>query len=139
MTNLIEKLPHKAPALLIDEVLDIGPDGATCGILKRMHPSVAKDGLLPAPMGLEAMAQAAAVWMAWAYTDKPNEGMLVQCRDFKMHARHFDISTGLRAFAKPKSVGSATGLYQFSGSILSKDGTALATASFLILVKTLSA
>ena len=133
--NLLDKLPHKAPALLLDDVLDVDETGATCAIVRAPHASLAPDGLLPAPLGLEVMAQAAAAWMCWRYPAEPCEGMLVQCRDFEMKVRRLNVSAGLRVEAKPLSVGSATGLYMFAGKIMAEGGDVLASSTFLLLVR----
>jgi predicted hotdog family 3-hydroxylacyl-ACP dehydratase len=133
--NLVEQLPHKAPALLIGNPASIGEGGATCPILTNPDASLAPDELLPSPLGLEAMAQTAAVWMCWRYKAVEAKGMLVQCRDFEMHTRHLNCADGLSASAEPVSVGSATGLYQFTGEIRDARGTILARGSFMIYVK----
>jgi predicted hotdog family 3-hydroxylacyl-ACP dehydratase len=132
--NLIEQLPHKAPALLLNAVLNVDADGAACSILKALHPSLTTGGLMPAPLALEAIAQAAAVWMCWRYPAEPGDGMLVKCRDFAMQRRLLDNASGLRAIARPVSVGSATGLYLFSGEVLDATDSVLASASFMIMV-----
>jgi predicted hotdog family 3-hydroxylacyl-ACP dehydratase len=137
--NLLDKLPHKGPALLIGDVLNIDANGVEYSLLRAPHTSLCEGGMLPAPLGLEAMAQAAAAWMLWNRPDEEGRGMLVQCRDLHMHVRLLDAARGLRVFATPLSTGSATGLFLFSGQIEDGEGLVLAQATFMILAKPLSA
>jgi len=132
LAHLLDKLPHKAPALLLSSVEKADEHGCVCRLIDAPDPSLAPDGLLPAPLALEAIAQAAAVWMAWSNADSPAQGMLVQCRDFVMNKRRLRISDGLIATARPLSVGSATGLNLFSGSVSGPSGELLATATLMI-------
>lgn len=133
--NLVEKLPHKPPALLIGEVLEISEALAICPILGNLDSSLAPSGMLPAPMGLEAMAQTAALWMCWHYKREDAQGMLVQCRNLTMKVRTLDISKPLLACAKPVSIGSATGLYQFEGQIKDVQGNILVSGLFMIFAR----
>ena len=133
--NLIDRLPHKPPALLVETVIEIDKNRATCALTRSPDESLAPGGLLPAPMGLEAIAQAAAIWMCWNYDITDAKGMLVQCRNFEMKVRQLDCRKGLVACAKPVSTGSATGLYLFEGEIKTSDGEILAHGCFMIFSK----
>lgn len=131
--NPLDRLPHKAPALFLESVLEYSTAGARCSIARTLHPSLAKNGAMPACLGLEAMAQCAAVWLAMGHPEDEARGMLVQCRDFVMNKRYLDISAGLVASCVPVSTGSGTGLNQFTGRIEDAQGDTLCTASFIIL------
>ncbi|MFA5257155.1 MAG: hypothetical protein WC360_03305 [Opitutales bacterium] len=133
--NLLDRLPHKAPALLLDKVLEISPARAACSIAASLHPSLAHDGQMPAPLALEAMAQCAAAWMVGTHPDEEARGMLVQCRNFEMSRRYLDLGSGLRAVCIPVSTGSGTGRSQFSASVENADGDTLCKASFMILTQ----
>lgn len=133
--NLIDRLPHKPPALLIANAVKVGENGAECPLLSAPDASLAPNGLLPATLGLEAIAQTAALWMCWRYEAKPVKGMLVQCRNFTMLRRFLPVTEGLVAMASPLSVGSVTGLYLFSGAIRNPSGETLARGEFMIFAK----
>ena len=131
--NLLDKLPHKPPALLLDAVLEVSEDSATCSLARKPDASLLRDGGLPSPLALEAMAQTAAVWLLRDDSADFSGGMLIHCRDFSMTTRTLDVAAGLRARAKPDSAGSVTGLRLFTGEILDAADNVLARAEFSIL------
>lgn len=137
--NLIDKLPHKRPALLLDDVIQTVDDTATCTVARTIHPSLLSDGRIPVALGLEIMAQTAAIWMIWKYPEERSQGMLVQCKELDMHVDSMDAKEGLCAHAHALSYGSATGLYLFHGEIRSGDNVLLCSATFMLLAKGISA
>jgi len=62
-------LPHRAPMLLLDELLAVDEDTCHCRVTvdRRgvLAPFLNAEGALPAWFGLEVMAQAVAVWSGW--------------------------------------------------------------------------
>ncbi len=130
-TDLLDKLPHKFPALLLESVREVDAAGASCPLISGPSP-LAPEGKLPGALALEAMAQAAAVWIVWSHPGESARGMLVQCRDFVLKRRVLELSGGLEAKARPVSVGSPTGINLFSGSVTDAAGLELARATFMI-------
>ncbi len=138
MNGLLQRLPHKAPALLLDDVVEVNEGIARCALPEALPPCYQRTnaGELPAALGLEAMAQAAALWMLWRYEGGSVRGMLVQCRSLVMRVPFLRVDQGLLAEAEPMSTGSATGLYQFRGRIVPRaGGEAMVSSDFLILVE----
>ena len=57
--NRVPRLPHAAPFLLLDQVLEIGErKGVFLKLVSAADPCVGRDGLLPPAFILEALAQA---------------------------------------------------------------------------------
>jgi 3-hydroxymyristoyl/3-hydroxydecanoyl-(acyl carrier protein) dehydratase len=81
------RLPHAAPFLLLDRVLDIGERTGT--FLKQVSaadPCVAADGTLPAAFLLEALAQGGGALVAAMEGDAPRIGYLASVDAFRVHA-----------------------------------------------------
>lgn len=133
MNALLARLPHQQPAALIDDVLACAEHSVSCRVACAPHPSLAPHGRLPATLGLEVLAQAAAVWMLTQDTGRQAEGMLVQCRQFRLHRRYLEVGLGLTAHCQSTSPESGLGLSQFQGHITDPAGNVLCEATFLIL------
>lgn len=82
----LDLLPHRAPALLLAECLELTARGARCrGRVPLEHPA-AKDGRAPTVLGLEMAAQAAGlVSLPGESADGPRSGYLVSLRDVELH------------------------------------------------------
>ena len=135
MNNPIERLPHKAPALLIDSVVESNSDGATCTIAHTLHPTIAPAGVLPTAMGLEIIAQAAAIWLIVENPGTTSKGMLVQCKDFVMNVDMLNVEDRLRVTVQPGHRSDATSLHQFTGWINETSGRILCSATLLLMIK----
>lgn len=110
------RLPHRAPFLLLDRVLEIGArGGAFAKHVAAADPCVAADGTLPAAFVLEALAQGGGALLSAIQDDRvPQPGYLAAVDDFRMLAplrvgdtvrievevlRHFQGATLLRGRA----------------------------------------
>jgi 3-hydroxyacyl-[acyl-carrier-protein] dehydratase len=81
------RLPHAAPFLLLDRVLDVDEKaGAFLKLVTAADPCVAPDGHLPAAFVLEALAQAGGA-LLMSQTGGPTAGYLVAVDDFRMLGR----------------------------------------------------
>lgn len=64
-----EYLPHDAPMLLLEEVVDVSEESATCRVTVTPHgvlaPFLDPLGDLPGWFSLELMAQTVGVWSGW--------------------------------------------------------------------------
>jgi len=61
----VPRLPHGAPFLLLDRVLEVGErEGAFLKLVSAADPCVGRDGHLPAAFVLEALAQGAGALLA---------------------------------------------------------------------------
>jgi predicted hotdog family 3-hydroxylacyl-ACP dehydratase len=135
MNTLIDKLPHKPPARLLESVVAISGDTAVCTIIRDTHPSIAPSGQIPAAMGLEIIAQAAAVWLIHDNPNTRSEGMLVQCRDLVLQQDTLNAGEGLTVTAQAGHRSDATSLYQFGGWIKDASGRIVCSATLLLLIK----
>jgi 3-hydroxymyristoyl/3-hydroxydecanoyl-(acyl carrier protein) dehydratase len=79
------RLPHRAPFLLLDRVVEIAERrGAFLKLVAGADPCVAADGTLPAAFVLEALAQAGGALLAAQTTAVPEPGYLAAVDDFRM-------------------------------------------------------
>jgi 3-hydroxymyristoyl/3-hydroxydecanoyl-(acyl carrier protein) dehydratase len=114
--NPFPRLPHAAPFLLLDRVLEIGDRmGVFVKHVAASDPCVAVDGTLPAAFLLEALAQGGgALLSALKHDDMPQPGYLAAVDDFHVLApvrvgdvmrvevevlRHFQAATQMRGRA----------------------------------------
>ena len=110
------RLPHRAPFLLLDRVLEIGErSGVFLKQVAAADPCVAVDGTLPAAFVLEALAQGGGALLSAITDDRvPQPGYLAAVDDFQVLAaprvgdtmrvevevlRHFQGATLLRGRA----------------------------------------
>jgi 3-hydroxymyristoyl/3-hydroxydecanoyl-(acyl carrier protein) dehydratase len=110
------RLPHRAPFLLLDRVLEIGErSGVFMKQVAAADPCVAADGTLPAAFVLEALAQGGGALLSALTDDRmPQPGYLAAVDDFRVLAplragdtvrievevlRHFQGATQLRGRA----------------------------------------
>jgi 3-hydroxyacyl-[acyl-carrier-protein] dehydratase len=78
------RLPHAAPFLLLDRVLDIGErGGAFVKLVSAADPCVGHDGVLPAAFVLEALAQGGGAFLA-AHGEAGSGGYLAAVDDFRV-------------------------------------------------------
>jgi 3-hydroxymyristoyl/3-hydroxydecanoyl-(acyl carrier protein) dehydratase len=78
------RLPHGAPFLLLDRVLELDEKAGTfLKLVTAADPCVAPDGRLPAAFVLEALAQAGGALLT-AQVGGPTAGYLVAVDDFRM-------------------------------------------------------
>ncbi len=121
-----ELLPHRGSALLIDEVLSYQPDAIVAG-------ATAQD--LPAWMGLELMAQAAAACAGMEARQSgaaARRGMLVGCRSYRAS---FPSFSGFLKVAASRTASDQNGFSVFDCSIANAAGETLATGNIQVLIQ----
>jgi 3-hydroxyacyl-[acyl-carrier-protein] dehydratase len=80
------KLPHAAPFLLLDRVIEIGERrGVFLKLVAASDPLVAPDGTLPAAFVLEALAQGGGALLSGLGADRWTPGYLAGVDDFRTH------------------------------------------------------
>jgi 3-hydroxyacyl-[acyl-carrier-protein] dehydratase len=83
--NPIPQLPHAAPFLLLDRVLDVGEkSGVFLKLVTAADPCVGRDGRLPPVFVLEALAQAAGALVNELELAGASPGYLAGVDDFQM-------------------------------------------------------
>jgi 3-hydroxyacyl-[acyl-carrier-protein] dehydratase len=81
----IPRLPHGAPFLLLDRVLEIAERrGVFVKLVSAADPCVGRDGCLPAAFVLEALAQGGGALLAALGPSAPSGGYLAAVDDFRM-------------------------------------------------------
>ena len=82
----IPRLPHRAPFLLLDRVLEIGErSGVFMKQVAAADPCLAADGTLPAAFVLEALAQGGGALLSAISDDRvPQPGYLAAVDDFRV-------------------------------------------------------
>jgi 3-hydroxymyristoyl/3-hydroxydecanoyl-(acyl carrier protein) dehydratase len=81
----VPKLPHGAPFLLLDRVLEIGERrGAFLKLVSAADPCVGTDGRLPAAFVLEALAQGCGALLTAQPGGAPAGALLAAVDDFRM-------------------------------------------------------
>jgi 3-hydroxyacyl-[acyl-carrier-protein] dehydratase len=84
-TDPVPRLPHAAPFLMLDRVLEIGErTGAFVKLVSAADPCVGRDGRLPAAFVLEALAQGGGAFLAARGGGAPAAGYLAAVDDFRM-------------------------------------------------------
>ncbi len=79
------RLPHAAPFLLLDRVLEIGErSGAFVKLVSAADPCVGRDGILPAAFVLEALAQGGGAFLAARGSEAGAGGYLAAVDDFRV-------------------------------------------------------
>lgn len=90
-------LPHDAPMLLLESVLNVTDEQAVCQVTVNRHgvlaPFVDTHGNLPGWYALELMAQTVGVWSGWHRQQKGEAqislGMVLGARELKCTAGEF--------------------------------------------------
>ncbi len=115
LRNPFPQLPHGAPFLLLDRIVEIGErNGVFLKLVAAADPCVAPDGTLPAAFVLEALAQGGGALLSALKDGVPEPGYLAAVEDFRVVApvrvgdalrvevevvRHFAAATLLRGRA----------------------------------------
>ena len=101
--NTLPRLPHAAPFLLLDRVIEIGErSGVFMKHVTASDPCLAPDGTLPAAFLLEAIAQGGGALLSELTDDRPQPGYLAAVRVGDVLRveveilRHFQAATQLR-------------------------------------------
>lgn len=89
-------LPHAAPMVLIEEVIDVGEQGAHCRVRVSktgiLAPFLTAGDALPAWFAIELMAQTVGVWSGWhgkLHGAAPQLGLLLGGRGIKCAVAEF--------------------------------------------------
>lgn len=90
-------LPHDAPMILLEEVLEVGEESARCRVAVShqgvLSPFLDAAGNLPGWYALELMAQSIGVWSGWHRQQRGEEsialGMVLGARELTCEAGSF--------------------------------------------------
>jgi predicted hotdog family 3-hydroxylacyl-ACP dehydratase len=101
--TIADVLPHAPPLLLLDELLDNGPEHVSCAVTIRPD-TLFCDGVkgVPSWVGLEYMAQTLSSYSGIAEAKqglKPSVGLLLGSRRYRAEVPYFPIGSRLRIVA----------------------------------------
>jgi len=95
-------LPHAAPMVLVEEVIDVAEKSAHCRVVVSktsvLGPFLTPEGDLPAWFAIELMAQTVGVWNGWRANqlgDAPKLGLLLGGRGIKCAMAQFPADSVL--------------------------------------------
>ncbi|WP_034913995.1 hotdog family protein [Erwinia sp. 9145] len=126
----VDYLPHETPMVLLERVLAVSDEGATCQVVVSpdgvLAPFLDVDGALPAWFGVEMIAQAIGVWSGWhhrQHTDgKPVLGMLLGARAFRCDRAAFPagatLTVSVHLLMRDEKIGSFEGEIDAEGQHL---------------------
>jgi predicted hotdog family 3-hydroxylacyl-ACP dehydratase len=102
--SMTEVLPHEGRMLLLDEMIDAGPEHVECGVtIRRDTMFCAGDKGVPAWVGLEYMAQTVCTYSGIDEAregKRPSIGLLLGSRRYKAEVPYFAIGARLRVHAE---------------------------------------
>ena len=121
-----EYLPHDAPMVLLEKVLSVGEEQASCQVTVGdgvLAPFLTPDGDLPAWFGIEMIAQTIGVWSGWhgrqRHDSKPSPGMLLGGRGYRCQAAVFPAGATLEItvtlLMRDEKIGSFDGVITIDG------------------------
>ena len=94
MVPLTEVLPHRAPMLLLDEMVSVDGGTVLCRTTIREDSTFLRDGTMPAIVGLEYMAQAVgAILGLWVLLEggRVTGGLLLGAPSFELDVDHYEV------------------------------------------------
>lgn len=124
-------IPHQGPAVVLAEVLRVEDSSCACRTVLLRESSLVRGGVVPAVMGLEILAQVAAVHLALSRKgeiERPPVGYLVSARTVELRACLLPPDEALAASIR--RLGQVGLGATFSGFVEDAQGTLLLTASF---------
>ncbi len=124
---------HRPPMRLVEEVVEGGEDGVSTTLVIRRDSTFFSEQLkgVPGWVGLEYMAQTAAVWVGMddLRHQRPVElGFLVSARQYQVKQPVFPLDSHLRVTVRRQF--GEDGIVVFNGEIRSDNGEELASAHF---------
>lgn len=121
-----EYLPHDAPMVLVEKVLSVGEEQASCQVRVGegvLAPFLTAEGDLPAWFGIEIIAQTIGVWSGWhgrqLHDSKPSPGMLLGGRGYRCQSAVFPAGSTLEVtvtlLMRDEKIGSFEGVISING------------------------
>lgn len=92
-------VPHEAPMVLLDQMVEWAPGSATCALQIREGAPFVKDGRVDTVVAIEYMAQAVAACLGYeAFTggEGVRVGMIIGCRKFDIDVPSVGVGDDLR-------------------------------------------
>jgi len=127
-----ELLPHRAPMLLLDEVVAFDEESVECVVTIRESSTFFADGGVPAWVALEYCAQCIAAYAglkARRSGGEPRMGLLVAARELSLNVDVFRAGETLHVQARREFGEERVGRFDCS---VTRDGCTVATASLSV-------
>ena len=125
--TLIELIPHRPPAILLDEILHVDSNSVLAGVNIQEQSSYysTERGGVPVWIGLEYMAQTVSMWSGYQQrrAGRPIKiGFLLGCKQYHCETAVFKLGTALSIEAAPCYVDDSSGLSSFNCIIRERNG-----------------
>ena len=114
MTDLTKFMPHQAPMLLIDRIIENSPEALTSGVTISEKSFGYANGGVPSWFGIEYMAQTIAAYNGLNYATpggKPEIGFLVGVRGYNIKTPEFKLGSELEISIAPNFVADNSGSF----------------------------
>lgn len=101
--SIQQVLPHEGRMLLLDELIEYGPEHVACGVTITASSLFCEREGVPAWVGLEYMAQTACAYSGVEEVQrgmKPSVALLLGARRYRSSVAHFPVGARLRIVAK---------------------------------------
>jgi len=131
-------LPHRAPMLWIDEILERDGDRVRCALTPRAEHLFVENGRVEPLIAIEWMAQTVAALVGMRDRDQcldPRPGYLIAIPDSRFHVTHFDL--GVRLEIEAERVWGDDQLASFECKVM-RDDMLCATSQVSVYRKTLT-
>lgn len=132
--DVAEILPHRGPAIVLRAVLSADLSSIRCSTVPLGATSLAREGGVPAAMGLEVLAQAAAAFLGYGGGTRPLGGYLVSARFVELKVTH--LPPGESLVASVEQIATSGPSASFSGRLMSEEGEVYVEAEFLTRQRT---
>jgi len=126
--NLEDFMPHQSPMILLHKLIEWGPEKITAKVMINEDVPFCRDGIVPAYIGLEYMAQACALWSGLRASEKrigPRVGFLLGTRNFNALYSDFERGDELLVIALLKYEAEGMGHFE---CYIQRSGETVATA-----------
>ncbi len=127
--DVTEILPHRGPAVVLKAVQSADGSSIYCLTIPLGASCLARDGVVPAVMGLEVLAQAAAAFLGYGDGARPLGGYLVSARFVELKVAQLPSSESL--VAQVEQIATSGPSAAFSARLMSEGGAVYVEAEFL--------
>ena len=124
-TEIEPYMPHSGSMLLIDRVIDYGPEHIVAEVDVGPHLPCYLDGWVPAYLGIEVMAQSIAAWSGIrrdAPDSRPPIGFLLGTRRFESMLAFFQVGSTLKTHSQQVHENDGLAMFECKMDLIDADG-----------------
>jgi predicted hotdog family 3-hydroxylacyl-ACP dehydratase len=131
---ITELVPHAAPILALEELVDADEGRACARLVVRADDPFARDGTVDAVVTLEYMAQAVAACLGWEARRAGRAvrvGMVVACREMRLERSSLPVGSELRI--EVRRVHGTEASSHFDAEVRDSSGARVASATLTLV------